>query len=74
MWPRPAAGGRWWPGCRATLHSDAPLDFTLSSRQALQQTGRLTYCFSDWEKGHALAKKAGARTDFSYVPGHLGEF
>ena len=25
-------------------------------------------------KGHALAEKAGARTDFSYVPGHLGEF
>ena len=26
------------------------------------------------QKGHALAEKAGARTDFSYVPGHLGEF
>ena len=26
------------------------------------------------KKGHALAEKAGARTDFSYVPGHLGEF
>ena len=25
-------------------------------------------------KGHALAKKAGARTDFSYVSGHLGKF
>ena len=25
-------------------------------------------------KGHALAEKASARTDFSYVPGHLGEF
>ena len=25
-------------------------------------------------KGHALAEKAGARMDFSYVPGHLGEF
>ena len=28
----------------------------------------------DFTKGHALAEKAGARTDFSYVPGHLGEF
>ena len=26
------------------------------------------------DKGHALAEKAGAQTDFSYVPGHLGEF
>ena len=25
-------------------------------------------------KGHALAEKADARMDFSYVPGHLGEF
>ena len=25
-------------------------------------------------KGQALVDKAGARTDFSYVPGHLGEF
>ena len=25
-------------------------------------------------KGHALAEKADAPTDFSYVPGHLGEF
>ena len=25
-------------------------------------------------KGHALAEKAGARTDFSHVPEHLGEF
>ena len=25
-------------------------------------------------KGHTLAEKAGAQTDFSYVPGHLGEF
>ena len=26
----------------------------------------------DGVKGHAIAEKAGARTDFSYVPGHLG--
>ena len=26
------------------------------------------------KKGHVLAEKAGARTVFSYVPGHLGEF
>ena len=26
------------------------------------------------QKGHALAEKACARTDFSYIPGHLGEF
>ena len=26
------------------------------------------------KKGHVLAEKAGARTNFSYVPGHLGEF
>ena len=25
-------------------------------------------------KGHALAEKAGARTNFSYVTGHLGKF
>ena len=26
--------------------------------------------FQDKVKGHALAEKAGARTEFSYVPGH----
>ena len=25
-------------------------------------------------KGQALVEKAGAQTDSSYVPGHLGEF
>ena len=25
-------------------------------------------------KGHALTENTGARMDFSYVPGHLGEF
>ena len=26
------------------------------------------------DKGHALAEKADAQTDFSHVPGHLGKF
>ena len=26
-----------------------------------------------WQKGATWVEKAGAQTDFSYVPGHLGE-
>ena len=36
---------------------------------------RELWTFSDtFLKGHALAEKADAQTDFSYVSGHLGKF
>ena len=38
-------------------------------------TSTENFCKSaDKTKGQALVDKAGARTDFSYVPRHLGEF
>ena len=36
-------------------------------------TRTILYFLQLW-KGHALAEKANARMDFSYVPWHLGEF
>ena len=45
------------------------------SKYGISKTfNKLNHANFVFAKGHALAEKADARTDFCYVPGHLGEF
>ena len=64
------------------LRNDPDLDINMNLLQNMERGPRcmklrklnnyIIYLFI--KKGHALAEKAGAQTDFSYVPGHLGKF
>ena len=70
--PRSVGGHQHWAGRPTGLDWEQLLARRRRRHQATSD--RVKPVWQYVKKGLALAEKASARTDFSYVPGHLGEF